>query len=375
MNGCLFYRDALRLSKGLVGGHAIHLAPMFTLSLFIRAKARVFFMFAALALLAACASQDVRPLPPVAVTPAPVAVPVPKIRIGIALGGGAAKGFAHIGVIKMLEANGLQPEVISGTSAGSVVGALYASGMTSFQMQQTAVALDEATIRDVSLFSGGVIKGQKLQDYVNAMVAQKPIERMKKPFAVVSTKLETGERTVFRRGNTGQAVRASSSIPGVFEPVAIGGYHYVDGGIVSPVPVDAARQLGADLVIAVDISNKATGKNPDGMLGIVNQSVAIMGQKLGEQELARADVIIRPRVSHIGPADFEQRNQAILEGEKAGLAALPQIRARIAQLQQEKMAMQARQKRPTPIKPVVVCEQPSRFEKMLGQAPDCSAAN
>lgn len=288
-------------------------------------------------LLSACFdnTRQPPPIPPAAVMPPP---PPPRIRIGLALGGGAAKGFAHIGVIKMLEANGLQLEVVSGTSAGSVVGALYASGMDAFQMQQQAFALDEAKIRDVSLFSGGVVKGQKLQDYVNELVGQRPIERMRKPFAAVSTQLETGERTVFTRGNTGQAVRASSSIPGVFEPVSIGRWHYVDGGVVSPVPVDAARQLGADFVIAVDISTKTSGKTPTHMLGIVHQSIGIMGRKLGEQELARADVVIRPRVNDIGPADFEQRNNAIMEGERAALAAMPQIRARLAQLRQARVA-------------------------------------
>jgi len=300
-------------------------------------------------LLAACASAG-PPAPPAAaaVEPAPpAAVPVPDPvvpppRIGLALGGGAAKGFAHIGVIKMLEANGFKPEVIAGTSAGSVVGALYASGMDPFQLQERAVALDEASIRDVRLFSGGLVQGLKLQDYVNAQVGKRPLERMRKPFAAVATRLETGERTVFTRGNTGQAVRASSSVPGVFEPVTIGNYQYVDGGVVSPVPVDAARQLGADFVIAVDISSKADGKRPDGMLGIVNQSIAIMGQRLGEQELARADVVLRPKVLDIGPADFTRRNQAILEGEKAALAALPQIRAGLAQLQAQRLA-QARE--------------------------------
>jgi NTE family protein len=288
-----------------------------------------------LTLLVACASGG--PVPD-AITPAPKPVPVKPVRIGIALGGGAAKGFAHIGVIKMLEANGLRIEVVSGTSAGSVVGALYASGMDAFQMQKTAFGLDEAQIRDVSLFSGGVVKGQKLQDYVNQLVGNRRLERMKKPLAVVSTQLETGERTVFVRGNTGQAVRASSSIPGVFEPVAIGQKHYVDGGVVSPVPVDAARQLGADFVIAVDISTKASGRNPGSLLGTVNQSIAIMGQKLGQQELARANVVIRPLVSDIGPADFEQRNNAILEGERAALAAMPQIRAQLAKLRAEREA-------------------------------------
>jgi len=285
-------------------------------------------------LLAACASAPEVKTPPRAVAPKQA-----PVKVGIALGGGAAKGFAHIGVIKMLEANGITPVVVSGTSAGSVVGALYASGMDAYAMQEKAFALDESRIRDVSLFSGGVVKGQKLQDYVNELVGGRSLDRMKKPFAVVATKLENGERTVFVRGNTGQAVRASSSIPGVFEAVAIGKAHYVDGGVVSPVPVDAARELGADFVIAVDISSKANGiASPTSLLGNVNQSITIMGQKLGALELQRADIVIRPKVSDIGAADFEQKNRAILEGERAAQAALPQIKAKLAALQSTRQA-------------------------------------
>lgn len=293
-------------------------------------------------ILASCGGTRSEPPPqPVAVRPDPV---LPPPKIGLALGGGAAKGFAHIGVIKMLEANGFKPDVVSGTSAGSVVGALYASGMDPFQLQEKAVALDETRIRDVRLFSGGLIQGAALQDYVNEQVGKRSIERMARPFAVVATRLETGERTVFVRGNTGQAVRASSSIPGVFEPVTIGQFQYIDGGVVSPVPVDAARQLGADVVIAVDISSKAQGTRPDGMLGIVNQSIAIMGQRLGEQELGRAEVVIRPNVLDYGSTDFGRRSQAILEGEKAALAMLPQIRAAVAKAQQQRL-VQARAER------------------------------
>jgi NTE family protein len=255
------------------------------------------------------------------------------VRIGLALGGGAAKGFAHIGVIKILEANGFTPAVVSGTSAGSVVGAMYASGMNAFELQEKAVALDEAKIRDLQLSSGGLVLGQKLEDYVNEQVRNKPLNKLGKPFVSVATRLEDGERTVFSVGNTGQAVRASSSVPGVFQPVAIGKFHFVDGGITSPVPVDAARQLGADIVIAVDISNKARGTTPGNMLGALNQSIAIMGQKLGQAELARADVTIRPKVLDIGPADFSQRANAIVEGEKAAVAAMPEIRRRVAELQ------------------------------------------
>ncbi len=329
-------------------------------------------------LLAACGGGEaVKPTPPPVVVAPPV-VPPPKIRIGVALGGGAAKGFAHIGVIKMLEANGFQPEVVSGTSAGSVVGAMYASGMDAFAMQKQAFALDEAQIRDYSLFSGGVVKGQKLQDYVNQQVGQKTIQQMRKPFAAVATQLETGDRTVFVRGNTGQAVRASSSIPGVFEPVVIGQYHYVDGGVVSPVPVDAARMLGADFVIAVDISSKASGKNPGSVLGNINQSITIMGQRLGQQELARADVVIRPSVSEIGPADFEQRNNAIMEGERATLSMIPQIRQKLAQMQRARVAAQAAKVpvvAPTPVKIDPECEkQGFRIGSLFGRDDKCEAA-
>ncbi|MCA0395533.1 MAG: patatin-like phospholipase family protein [Proteobacteria bacterium] len=297
-----------------------------------------------LVLLAACGGHEGAtrsdPPAPVTVTPAPKPAPV---RVGLALGGGAAKGFAHIGVIKMLEANGIRADVVAGTSAGSVVGALYASGLDPFEMQRRAMAMDESGIRDVRLFSGGLIQGQALQDYVNREVNQRPIDRMKKPFAAVATRLDTGDRTVFVRGNTGQAVRASSSVPGVFEPARIGSASYVDGGVVSPVPVDAARQLGADVVIAVDISSKAPGTTPSGMAGIVNQSITIMGQTLGRQELARADVVIRPQVNDIGPASFEQRNAAILEGERAALAALPQIRTKLAAAERARRDDAARQ--------------------------------
>ncbi|MFD0666600.1 patatin-like phospholipase family protein [Ramlibacter sp. MAHUQ-53] len=345
--------------------------PVPTVSTLLTALRRPFALLG-VAALAACGSTPPAGAPSGAVTAAPAqaaAPSSPSVKIGIALGGGAAKGFAHIGVIKMLEANGLAPAVVAGTSAGSVVGALYASGMNAFELQEKAVALDEAKIRDLQLSSGGLLLGQKLEDYVNEQVRRQPLERLAKPFVAVATRLEDGERTVFARGNTGQAVRASSSVPGVFQPVTIGRYHFVDGGVVSPVPVDAARELGADLVVAVDISSKARGQTPSGMLGTLSQSIAIMGQRLGQAELARADVIVRPQVLDIGGADFTQRASAILEGEKAALAAMPQIRERIAQLQaaREQATRLARQKEAEAQRQACL-EQRSRLQKLAGMA-------
>ena len=335
---------------------------------------RAFIAVLACSLLAACASApDVRaPVSVVATTP-------PPVRIGLALGGGAAKGFAHIGVIKMLEANGIHPAVVSGTSAGSVVGALYASGMDAYALQQTAVALDEAKIRDVSLFSGGVVKGRKLQDYVNAAVGNRTIEQLRKPFAAVATRLEDGSPILFTRGDTGLAVRASCSIPGVFEAAAVGDAHYVDGGVTSPVPVDAARKLGADFVIAVDISSKAEGvASPTSMLDNLDRSLRIMGQRLGAQELARADIVIRPAVNDIGAADFEQKNRAILEGERAAQAALPRIRSQLAALQvrrtaDARQAADAEAARQREAERQARCAQQAGWLQRWRRDPDCKA--
>ena len=326
--------------------------------------------------LAGCSSVAPRTTTPPASSTAVVSTSGAPVRIGLALGGGAAKGFAHIGVIKMLEANGFTPEMVAGTSAGSLVGALYASGMNAFELQANAVALDETAIRDLQWSSGGLIKGQKLQDYVNAQVQSRTLEKLGKPFVAVATRLEDGKRTVFARGNTGQAVRASSSIPGVFEPVQIGQQHYVDGGVVSPVPVDAVRELGADIVVAVDISDKPRGQKPSNLLGTMNQSLAIMGHKLGQAELSRADITVRPKVLDIGAADFTQRAQAIVEGEKAALAVMPQLREKVAQLQaQRTQAAQLARQQAEQARLQACLQQRSSLQKMAGLAGLDSSCN
>ncbi|MEN3030669.1 patatin-like phospholipase family protein [Chromobacterium amazonense] len=261
---------------------------------------------------------------------APAPVPV-KVKIGLALGGGAAKGFAHIGVIKVLEGAGIAPDVITGTSAGSVVGSLYASGLNGVQLQQRAMALDQADLTDWTLSTKGVLKGEKLQNWINAQVGNKPLEKLPRPFGAVATELDSGRKVVFRVGNTGQAVRASASIPNVFLPVKIGGKRYVDGGLVSPVPVSAAKEMGAQFVIAVDITARPKPGKAVGFLSMLDQSLNIMNGPALALELKQADVVIRPDVLDIGSADFDSRNQAILEGEKAAQQMLPQIRKLLQQ--------------------------------------------
>lgn len=257
--------------------------------------------------------------------------PAAKPKIGLALGGGAARGFAHIGVIKMLEAHDIVPDYVVGTSAGAVVGSLYAGGHDAFAMQKIAQQLDEKIFADWTLGGRGLLKGEALQDFINQHLNRRPLEKLNKPFATVATDLNTGERVIFRTGDTGMAVRASAAVPGVFQPTQFHGRSYVDGGLSSPIPVQAAREMGADLVIAVDISARPEGQPTDSMTAIIWQTTTIMGGVIGTNELKGADIVIRPKLPYVKSWDFAARHDAMLEGERAALAALPAIRQKLRQ--------------------------------------------
>ncbi len=286
--------------------------------------------------LAAACTAPVKPVETPPPAPAVVSKPAPKSapRIALVLGGGAARGFAHIGAIKALEAQDIVPDLVVGTSAGAVVGALYAAGNGGFELQKLAMQMEEGQVSDWSLPDRGVIRGEALQNFVNRAVGQRPLEKLPRLFAAVATDLQSGEATVFRTGNTGMAVRASSSVPGVFQPVKINGREYVDGGLVSPVPVKAARDMGADFVIAVDISDQPKYGSTKSTVDVLLQTFAIMGQSIGRYELRNADVVIRPQTSGIKGTDFQDRHMAVLEGEKAVAAALAEIKAKLAKLRE-----------------------------------------
>ena len=253
--------------------------------------------------------------------------------IGLALGGGAARGFAHIGVIKVLEANGIKPNIIVGTSAGSVIGSIYASGISASELQQIAIDLDEATITDwTNPFVGklgGMIKGDALQNKINVLVKNRSIEQMKIPLAIVATDLKTGNPILFQRGDTGQAVRASSSVPGIFMPTNILGKEYVDGGLSSPVPIKFTRTLGADIVIAVNISAEPSDQSVSGILGTLLQTTTIMGRSITSWELPLADVVVVPQLPQMKGTDFKSRNAAILAGEIAMQQNISQLKNKI----------------------------------------------
>jgi NTE family protein len=251
--------------------------------------------------------------------------PLQQPKVALVLGAGASRGFAHIGVLKILESNRVTVDMIIGTSAGSFVGSLYAYGYNAFQIQKMALSLEKANIADFTVPDNGFIKGERLEEYINTLTQNTPLEKMKTPFYAVATNIQNGQEVVFGRGNTGTAVRASCAIPGIFRPVVIDNRMYVDGGVVSPVAIDAARRLGADIVIAVDISADIDTRQPEGTVETILQAIGIMHSKLSAIQLAKANVVIRPRVGRIGASDFDKRHEAIIEGEKAAIEALPAI--------------------------------------------------
>ncbi len=299
---------------------------------------------AACLVLTACGSTPVTRPSPALVTPppagaaspvdVPTAVTAPATvtatrppRIGLALGGGAARGFAHIGVIQVLEEQGLQPALVAGTSAGSLVAALYASGMTGRQLGELAEQMDEAAITDWAYPGRGLIRGEQLARFVREHTGGRSIEAMKLPLGVVATDLDSGQAILFQRGDPGVAVRASSAVPAVFQPVRIGAREYVDGGLVAPVPVRFARQMGAELVLAVDISASPEGAATGDPMRMLLQTFAIMGRSINNFELRDADLVLRPKLPGVSGANFAARKQAIQAGRDATLAQLPALKA------------------------------------------------
>ncbi len=278
----------------------------------------------AAALLFSCAAtEEVQTTPP---KPA---------KIALVLGAGASKGFAHIGVLKVLEANKIPIHMIVGTSVGSFVGSIYAYGYSAYDLQKLSLGIEKSDVTDFMLPDNGFIKGEKLEEYINKTLKKTTLEKLKIPFYAVATDIQTGKETVFATGNTGSAVRASCSIPGIFRPVNISGKMFVDGGVVSPVAVEAAKALGADVVIAVDISGDVGTIQPQGTIDTILQSINIMYSKLAATQLLKADVVIRPKVGYIGSSDFSKRHEAVIEGEKAAFETLPKIQEIVNKLKQE----------------------------------------
>ena len=276
-------------------------------------------------IIAACATAPQIQQPP-SRTPA---------KIAVVLGAGAAKGFAHIGVLKVLESQKVPINMIVGTSSGSFVGSLYAFGFDAFTLQKIGMALNKSDVAELTVPDNGFVKGERLRDFINMQLRNTVMEKLRIPFYAVATNLRNGEQTIFATGNTGMAVQASCAVPGIFQPASFAGTSYVDGGVVDPLAVDVARRYGADVVIAVDITSAIGNSIPVGAMDTIMKSIEIMYNKISQIPISKADVVIKPQVGFVGSADFDHRNEAIMEGEKAAWAAMPRINTILSKLRQE----------------------------------------
>jgi len=263
---------------------------------------------------------------------APVEVLEIPPKIGVALGGGGARGFAHIGVLRVLEQEKIPIDVVVGASVGSLIGALYADSGRVLDAEFLATEVDKETFFDfgaMPIFSGGLAKGEALAAFLTTNLRHATFESMPVRFGAVATELRTGRTVVFEQGSVAQGVRASSAIPGVFVPVEIGGELYVDGGVTDPVPADAVRARGAEVVVAVAIPAAIRDRAPSTPVGVALQSISILSTRLQELRAREADVVIVPDVGDIGYDDFTQKKRLIEAGESAMRAALPELRAAI----------------------------------------------
>jgi NTE family protein len=255
--------------------------------------------------------------------------------VALALGSGGARGFAHVGVIKALEEAGIVPDIVTGSSSGAVVAALYAGGLGAAELEQIALGIEQTDLVDFVLFGNGWVRGEALQEFVTRAVDGRPIEKLTRPFAVVATEAKSRRMTVFNRGDTGLAVRASVSVPNLFIPPVINGEEYLDGGLTSPVPVKLARAMGADIVIAVDVSWFAQARNAS------SDGMALHGRggryALLAEELDHADAVVTPRTVYTRMLDFENKVANIAAGEAAAREAVTKVREAIARVAAEKV--------------------------------------
>ena len=268
--------------------------------------------------------------------PAPVAAPKKEPKIALVLGGGAAKGFAHVGVIRVLEQEKIPINMIVGTSAGSLIGGMYAANPDSFQLEWLGFKIDRNDILDFSVVYSkfGPVQGARLESFLEQNVKVKKVEETKIPFFPVATDLNTGETVTLDKGSLAKAIHASSAIPGVFVPVQFDNRLLVDGGVTDNLACDIARAKGADIVIAVNLSKDVKNYQIDSLVDVMAQSISIMMHRSTKGKILPCDVVIEPNTLGISMFDFTQKKQLMEEGMKSARLAIPRIRELMARFQQ-----------------------------------------
>jgi NTE family protein len=274
--------------------------------------------------------------------------PKPKKKVGLALSGGAARGFAHIGVLDVLQREGIPIDVIAGTSAGAIIGAVYASCRDSETVKKHALSIDwkkMASLFDLSFRMSGLLKGRKIKKLLSEYIGGDiDFSELKIPFSCVATDIDTGEEIVITTGSVSEALRATISVPGIFSVTKRGDRYLVDGGLTTPVPVDTVRQMGADFIIAVNVNPRVTDrisrstekrmkarKEPN-IFHVMMQSIYITTYTVARNSLVDADIVIEPDLKGIGAGDFQKASESILMGQQATADAMPEIKRKLREL-------------------------------------------
>ncbi|MBD3391945.1 MAG: patatin-like phospholipase family protein [Chitinivibrionales bacterium] len=254
-----------------------------------------------------------------------------KPTVALVLGGGAARGFAHVGVLRVLAQEKIPIDMIIGTSVGSLIGAIYASHCNTFELEWTAFKLEKDDIFDFSIFKSatGPVKGDKLEKFVSTEIDAGKIEHLKVPFYAVAADLNTGEPVVFSRGSIAKAVRASCSIPGVFTPLELDGRQLIDGGVLGNIAPEVARRHGANFVIVVSIGKAIQNLETTNVVNITMQAISIMSSRIDHFKVKQADVLIAPEVGDVGMMDFSRKKYCMKEGIKAAREAVPEIKRKL----------------------------------------------
>ncbi|MDK2991143.1 MAG: hypothetical protein PWP48_376 [Clostridiales bacterium] len=239
------------------------------------------------------------------------------MKVGLALGGGAARGYAHIGVLKALESRGIHPDYVAGCSMGALIGAIYCTGISIDMLEELAITITPKYWLDLSLSRTGLLQGKKLESVIATLTGNRKMEDLSIPFWAVATDVMAGEPYIFKSGSIATAVRASTAIPAIFEPVYLDDHILVDGGFVDLIPADLVKEMGADVVIAVDVGFSSTSINPSNAAELLMLSIDTLQKQLYKYKVIDADYIIRPDVSGIKPNQFERAQECIKIGEQA----------------------------------------------------------
>lgn len=249
-----------------------------------------------------------------------------KSTIGLALGSGAARGMAHIGVLEALEENGIEVDMIAGCSAGALIGGLYLCGISPRMIADIALEMDMKSWIDITVPRRGFVKGKKIEEIVKLLARNRNIEELEKPFVAVATDLKTAERYLFKQGPICKAIRASISVPGVFEPVKIGDMSLVDGAVIDRVPASIVKEMGADFVIAVDVGFGNPQGRVNHIFDVILQSIDIMSRQISKSSVIQSDVLITPSLSHIGGTKFHLVEECAKAGYNATMEKMDEIK-------------------------------------------------